>query len=57
MYMYLTSNELLGPIVFRGVHNFKLFSYFGGVLMKRLGVKKFLCAESVCEGMLYLYFT
>ena len=22
MYMYLTSNELLGPIVFRGVHNF-----------------------------------
>ena len=55
--MYLTSNEPLGPIVFRGVNNFKLFSYFGGVLMKRLGVKKFLCAESVCEGMLYLYFT
>ena len=53
MYMYLTSNEPLGPIVFRGVHNFKLFLYFGCVLMKRLGVKKFLCAE-VCVRECYI---
>ena len=54
--MYLASNKLLGPLVFKGFYYFELFSYFDGVLTKSLGVKQYLSVESVCEGIVIFVF-
>ena len=54
--MFLTSNELLKPILLKAVYHFQLFSYFDGVLTKRLGAKKYLCVESVCECVVIFVF-
>ena len=56
MYMFLTSYEPYEPIVFRDVYHLKLFSYFGHAFTKRLGVKKYLCVESMCECIVIFVF-
>ena len=40
----------------KGAFNIDYFHIFFGILMKRLGVKKYICVESVCEGIVIFVF-